>query len=228
MVVKAQTISVLYLKVIRTTILFEAGTYGQFLIRVLNQNDLTAQIHFSTDGLRYVNTTHKRKDHHLIDDDELDSHVTKITFEDSDADLINRNKWTKLPEHLSEQANKTFPGDHNSKLYTIASGKINLLNPKNFFKKIKKEQNLEFKFKYFHYDIIDYTNHMDDLFSKLKIQVSKDYIENSKKIFDIGQESVLRAHDSQNDIIHDGNKLGELYFQKFGNNIHIDNFKKLI
>ena len=61
-----------------------------------------------------------------------------------------------------------------------------------------------------------------------KIQVSKDYIENSKKIFDIGQESVLRAHDSQNDIIHDGNKLGELYFQKFGNNIHIDNFKKLI
>jgi len=212
----------------KTTVLFEAGTYGQFLIKVLNLSLLTEQTHFLLPGITYVNTTPKRADHHLIDDDELDSHVTKITFEDSDSDLINRNKWTKLPEHLDEQANLTFPKDSNSKLYTIACSKINLLDPKNFFKKIKKEQNFEFKFKYFHYDIKNYIIQVDNLFSKLKIKVSKNYLENSKKTFDNSQESIKKAHDIKNDLIHEGNKLGELYFQKFGNNIKKENFQKLI
>tara|TARA_R100000081_G_C4774447_1_gene147668 strand:+ start:108 stop:752 length:645 start_codon:yes stop_codon:yes gene_type:complete len=212
----------------KTTVLFEAGTYGQFLIKVLNLCVLTEQTHFLLPGIIYVNTTPKRADHHLIDDNELDSHVTKITFEDSDSDLINRNKWTKLPEHLDEQANLTFPKDPNSKLYTIACSKINLLDPKNFFKKIKKESNFEFKFKYFHYDITNYTIQVDNLFSKLKIQVAKNYLENSKKTFDKSQESIKKAHDIKNDLIHEGNQLGALYFQKFGNNIQKENFQKLI
>ena len=212
----------------KTTVLFEAGTYGQFLIKVLNLCVLTEQTHFLLPGIIYVNTTPKRVDHHLIDDNELDSHVTKITFEDSDSDLINRNKWTKLPEHLDEQANLTFPKDPNSKLYTIACSKINLLDPKNFFKKIKKESNFEFKFKYFHYDITNYTIQVDNLFSKLKIQVEKNYLENSKKTFDKSQEFIKKAHDFKNDLIHEGNQLGALYFQKFGNNIQKENFQKLI
>ena len=227
MAARARTIFQVYLTVNKTTILFEAGTHGQFLLRILNLTEMSVQTHFDIPK-QYINTTPKRADHHLIDEDRVDGHVTKITFTDADADLINRNKWTKLPKHLEEQADKTFYNNKNAKLFTIACNKINLLNPANIFKKIKNKETLEVNFTNFHTKPTEFTDFFSELFSKLKIKITKDYLEECKSIFDFSQTTIIEAHNKQNDLIHDGNKLGETYFKKFGNIIKTENFQTLI
>ena len=228
MVVKVKIILVHYLTVNKTTVLFEAGTYGQFLLKLLNLTEISITEHFEFPYITYTNTTPKRSDHHLIEEKEIKGHVTKITFDNLDADLINRNKWTKLPEHLEEQANKTFYNDKNAKLFTIACNKINLLSPNNIFKKVASTNTLEVKFKSFHFDIPNFIYYFIDIFSKLNIPITKDYLERSKKNFDISQNNIIEANNKKNDLIHDGNILGQMYFDTFGNNIQTENFQKLI
>ena len=212
----------------KTTVLFEAGTYGQFLLKLLNLTEISITEHFEFPYITYTNTTPKRSDHHLIEEKEIKGHVTKITFDNLDSDLINRNKWTKLPKHLEEQANKAFSNDKNAKLFTIACSKINLLSPNNIFKKVANANTLEVKFKSFHYDITNFIDFFIDIFSKLNIPITKDYLERSKKNFDISQNNIIEANNKKNDLIHDGNILGQMYFDTFGNNIQTENFQKLI
>ena len=196
-------------------------------MRILNLTEISIQTHFDLPK-EYINTTPKRADHHLIDEDYVDGHITKITFTNDDADLINRNKWTKLPEHLKDQANNTFVGNKNAELFTIACNKINLLNPNNIFKKIKNKETLEIKFKTFHLGTIEFVTFFLELFSKLKIKVTKNYLEQCKSMFDISQENILKENNNKNDLIHEGNKLGELYFKTFSNDIKTENFEKLL
>ena len=197
-------------------------------MRILNLTEMSVQTHFDLPK-QYTNTTPKRADHHLIDEDRVDGHITKITFTNDNADLINRNKWMKLPKHLEEQANKTFFNDKNAKLFTIACNKVNLLNPNNIFKKINNKNTVEVKFMDFHLNSTEFINLFLEIFLRLKIKVTKEYIQQSKEIFDISQSQILEAHNQKkNDLIYDGNKLGEIYFKTFGNNIKTENFQKLL
>lgn len=210
---------------VKPTLLFEAGTYGEFTLKILNHVEILPQEHYKQHNLNYIYTTPKRPDHHLIDEDAVTSNIIKITFENSDTDLINRNKWTKVKSQLKELSEKSFPNNPNQELFTMAIGKCNLLNAQNFFKTIKKKSTVEIKFKNFIYKTTTFVENFLEVCDKFKIPVTKKTLVDSHHAFIKGQEQIFTAHEKKNDIIAEANLFGEKYFQKHGlnyNKLHFD------
>jgi len=177
---------------------------------------------------REVKNTHpKRKDHHLIQEEQVDTHTTKITYEKGDENLINRNKWFKLQEHLEEQANLTYPNSKNKKIYTIAINKCNLLDQNNIFRKITRDTTLEIKFKTYLESASKFANIFEQVFEQLRISFNKNLIISSHSNFLKGQEEIFQNHKTGNDIFAEGNILGEKYYQQYGLNFNESNFDKI-
>ena len=218
MVARARTISVLYLKMYnKPTLLYSAGCYGAFCLQMLNLNDVVAAESYHDRPIDYLYTRPNRADHHLIKEEDLDSPIIKITYTDEHADLINRNKWTKVKNHLNEQAAATFPNNKNKELYTMAIHKCNLLDKDNPFKKIVKKDTVEIKFDWFLSDLNTWSSKFKIVFEKFNIPLSGQYLQNCFEIFHKSQEHVFKAHEQKNDLIEESNKLAETYFKNYKN-----------
>ena len=125
--------------IVKTTLLYEAGCYGEFVFRMLNLQEMEAKDRYTATDFTPTFTNKYLGSHHLTEEADIEGHVTKITYSDKHVNLINRNKWTKLKGHLEEQANKTFPNVSNSRLYTIAVNMCNLLSNSSFKQMQKKK-----------------------------------------------------------------------------------------
>jgi hypothetical protein len=201
----------------KPTLLYSAGCYGAFCLQMLNLNKIVANNSYHNQPIDYQYTQHNRPDHHLIKEEEIDCPIIKITYTDEDVDLINRNKWTKVENHLKEQAIATFPNNKNKELYTMAIHKCNLLNNDNQFKKVIKEDTLEIKFNWFLEDFDIWLLKFYKVFETLKIPTNKESLQKYFHVFNKSQEFILKAHKQKNDLIEESNKLATIYFQKYKN-----------
>lgn len=212
----------------KTTLLWAPGTYGEYTLRLLNKNSIPNNVQeYGVLKRQVQNTLPKRADHHLIEEDKVDTHVTKITYKVGDENLINRNKWCKLQEHLEEQSMKTFPNNKNRKVYTIAINKCNLLDSHNIFKKITKKTTLEIKFEWYLEPADKFAENFANIFDQLNIPIQKDELISSHSNFLQGQKEIFDAHKKNNDIFAEGNQLGEKYYQQYGLNFSEINFDKI-
>jgi len=201
----------------KPTLLYSAGCYGAFCLQMLNLNEIIANKSYHNQSTDYQYTQPNRPDHHLIKEEDIDYPIIKITYTDEDVDLINRNKWTKVENHLKEQAIATFPNNKNKELYTMAIHKCNLLNNDNQFKKVIKEDTLEIKFNWFLGDLDIWLLKFYKVFETLKIPTNKEHLQKCFNVFNKSQELILKAHRQKNDLIEESNKLATIYFQKYKN-----------
>tara|TARA_Y100000592_G_scaffold86830_1_gene140610 strand:- start:27 stop:695 length:669 start_codon:yes stop_codon:yes gene_type:complete len=203
----------------KPTILYSAGTYGALLLRILNNANPTVSesYHLHSDYFECKYTMPNREDHHLISEHAIEGDVVKITFTEDDVDLINRNKWTKVVEHLKTQAEKTFPNNPNRNLYTMAIHVCNLLADKQF-KQAEKDDTQIFKFEHFLGCIGTWKNKFNHLFEHYQIPFDVSLIEKHYDCFQKGQENILEKNKKQNDDIHQSYILGKEYFKLYQNN----------
>ena len=227
MVARAKTISVLYLKVNKTTLLYAAGCYGEFTFRFLNQFKTVPSLSYNAHGQSPTFTEKYRGDHHLISEEEIEGHVTKITYTNLDIDLINRNKWTKVKGHLLEQSKKTYPNNKNNEIYAMAIYKCLLLDTNNHFKKIYKEGNLEIKFSWFLENTEQWIKNFSKIFNELKITIKEKTIIEYHDIFFQGQKEILQEHETKNDLVYLSNKIGQLYFDQYKTNFSEKKFDEI-
>ena len=226
---KVPTTSVLYLTVIKTTLIYEAGCYGEFVFNLLNLREIKPEIRYNAHGFDPINTHPFRHDHHLLSENDVKGHVTKITYTDKYIDLINRNKWTKVTGGIENFTSQKFPEHINKTLFAIAIGKINLLDSANKFKKILRADTLEIKFESFFFEKSRWITNFANLLEKLGIKVNISYLEECHTIFSKSQEKLIKFN--KEDTIFLGNKLGDYYYQKHGTNIdqiHMENMLEQI
>jgi hypothetical protein len=198
----------------KPTLLYSAGCYGAFCLQMLNLNEIMPSHSYHNQLTDYRYTQTNRPDHHLINEKDIDSLVIKITYTDDDVDLINRNKWTKVENHLKEQALVTFPNNKNNELYTMAIHKCNLLDKDNQFKKIIRKDTVEIRFSWLFYDLENWLLEFYNIFERLQIPVRHVYLKNCYDIFHMSQAPILKAHQEKNDLIEQSNQLANIYFQK--------------
>jgi hypothetical protein len=211
---------------IRTNLLYPAGCYGEFFFRMLNLKETTESLRYSAD-FKPSNTEEYNGNHHIMNEEDINGHVTKITYTDSDIDLINRNKWTKVKGHLEEQSIKTFPDNPNRELYTMSIYKCDLLDKNNHFKRIEKSSNLEVQFKWFLQSVEQWLINFSDVFKALSIQINENKIKEYYNIFTRSQQKIIEQHDQANDLIAKSNQLGKMYFDRHGNKYSELYFDKL-
>ena len=215
---------------IKTNLLYPAGCYGEFFFRMLNLKETTESLSYDA-HFQPVNTKKYNVNHHIMSEDDINDHVTKITYTESDIDLINRNKWTKVVGHLEEQSIKTFPNNPNRELYTMSIYNCDLLNINNHFRKIEKKSNLEVKFEWFLYSIEQWLINFGKIFETLGIDIEESVIRNFYNVFTNSQKLILEQHKENNDLIAKSNYLGKIYFKKYGNQyneMYFDNVLKEI
>lgn len=201
----------------KPTLLYSAGCYGGFCIQMLNLHKIIPSQAYHERQVNYRYTQKNRPDHHLIDEQNVKSPIIKITYMDQDADLINRNKWTKVDNHLKDQALATFPNSKNKELYTMAIHKCNLLDEHNQFKKIIKQDTIEIKFSWFLLDLEEWLLQFYDIFERCEIPVEQEYLKTCHNIFRTSQEHILKAHQEKKDLIEQSNQLANTYFKKYKN-----------
>jgi hypothetical protein len=200
---------------IKTNLLYPAGCYGEFTFRMLNLKETTSSLSYNA-HIEPVYTEKYNANHHLEKEQNINGHVTKITYTDADIDLINRNKWTKVKGHLEEQAIRTFPDNSNRELYTIAIYKCDLLNQNNHFKKLENPSNLEIKFNWFLSNCENWLFNFGNIFKSLFIPITDNKLEDYYNIFSTSQQSIIKQHQENNDLIAEANIFGEKYFKKYG------------
>ena len=188
-----------------------------FLIQMLNLNQIMPSQSYHTQTINYRYTQPRRPDQHLINEEDVDSLIIKITYTNQNVDLINRNKWTMVENHLKEQALVTFPNNKNNELYTMAIHKCNLLDENNQFKKIIKKDTVEIKFDWFFYDLKSWLLEFYNIFERLQIPVKQVYLKNCYDILHISQAPILKAQQEKDDLIEQSNQLANIYFQKYKN-----------
>jgi hypothetical protein len=211
----------------KTTLLYTAGSNGEFTFRFLNQFKINPNISYTAWDEPPKFTEKYRGDHHLIREEDVDGHVTKITYNDENIDLINRNKWTKVKGHLEEQSKKTYPNNKNNEIYTMAIYKCLLLDKNNHFKKIYKENNIEIKFSWFFQSFKDWMKNFSNVFEKLNIPTKEEIILEYYNAFNVGQKEILDKHNRSNDLIFLSNKLGQNYFEKYQTNFSEQKFDEI-
>ena len=216
---------------IKTNLLYPAGCYGEFFFRMLNLQETKESLRYFWGNFKPNNTEDFNGNHHIMNEKDINGHVTKITYTDNDIDLINRNKWTKVVGHLEEQANRTFPNNPNRELYTMSIYKCDLLNINNHFRKIEKKSNLEVKFKWFLQSMEQWLINFGEIFKTLGIDIEESVIANFYNVFTNSQKSIFEQHKKNNDLIARSNYLGKIYFKKYGNQyneMYFDNVLKEI
>jgi hypothetical protein len=207
-------------------LLFTAGSYGHLLLRILNHvPPLVAENYHETKyEVKYTKTI--MGDHHLRNENSLENPVIKITYRDQDVNLINRNKWTKVRNHLEEQSNKTYPDSPNRQIYTMAIHVCELLGP-NHFKKILNDSTIEFKFSYFHESLEVWRYQFNRLYDIFKIPKNDLLVSQYYDNFLEGQSSILEKHKEDNDDIAESFRLGKEYYRLYNNDYSLIRFDSL-
>jgi hypothetical protein len=211
----------------KPTVLYSAGTYGAYLLHVLNHNKIPISEAFHPHSIEYKYTNHNFKNHHLTLEQQVNTPVIKITYDNNDISLINRNKWTKVKGHLEEQSKKTYPNNINKELYTMAIHICLLLDENNHFRRLDNKNNFEFKFNWFLTDSETWLKNITNCCKRFNIAIDETYFVDSHKNFLQGQQDILKKHKENNDIIAKSNKLGNLYFLKHKTNFDEKEFNKL-
>jgi hypothetical protein len=215
------------------TINYFGGSYGSFVKAFLTGNLILDHINLD------VNNFHATPNKSLLlnikktHDNELQSDESnlKITYNQEHIDLISRNLWNKLPEHLIEKTNDLFRNyeidiDYDKKkIITIAFYKNKLLHGLEDWNKILKQLTIKLPFDYFLTGKQNWLNVWKKLFEQLGIETVDQYIIDAYDIFNHTQKSLINEHNfyknlewSKQDMIGKGNHIGELYFQKHSQN----------
>jgi hypothetical protein len=204
-------------------ILFTAGSYGHLLTRIINHvPPLVAENYHETEyGTKYTNIC--MDDHHLVDETTIDGPVIKITYEDNDVSLINRNKWTKVRGHLQEQSEKTYPKSPNKQIYTMAIHVCELLGP-NHFKKVLNDKTVEFKFSHFHDSLEVWQNEFNRVYDQFKIPKNELLVTQYYNNFQKGQSSIMKKHLANADDIAESFRLGKKYYSLHKRNYNLAMF----
>ena len=212
----------------KPTVLYSAGTYGAYLLRVLNHNVIRASEAYHHSVIFYKYTQKNFNQHHTVKEGEIDTPVIKITYDDDDISLINRNKWTKVKGHLEEQSQKMFPNNPNKELYIMAVHICLLLNPNNHSRYLEKNNNFEFKFKWFLSGIDIWLKKIMRCCERFNIPYNEQYFTESHKKFLVGQQDILDKNNENNDLIAKSKKIGDLYFKKYHLHFRENLFDKLL
>lgn len=208
-------------------VIYTAGSYGNQVLRVLNKNP--AQKVLTYDGLEaeYKHTRPTFAEHHLSTEDSVEPPIVKVTYGDNDISIINRNKWTKVAEHLEEQADKTFPGNINRQLYTMAIHVCNLLDENNHFRLIQKTDTVEFKCETFRQNLDAWVTNFKKVEETFNIPHDADHIASHYQTFQIAQQKIFEDERTSNDDIAKSFKLGKIYYQKYKNNYNVNYFNEI-
>lgn len=201
----------------KPTLLYTAGSYGAFLLFVLNQNEITVGESYHNKAIVYRNTNENIDNHHLIDENVVGHKVIKITYQDNDISLINRNKWHKVTGHLESQASATFPNNPNKELYTMAIHVCNLLDKNNHFRAMQNNQNIEFKFEWFLQDFDSWVSTFGKTFQKMQVAMDLNLLRSQFDAFNQSQRAILQAEQNANDLISRSYSLAKKYFSKYNN-----------
>lgn len=214
------------------------GSYGNFVHTFITGNLLKDNIHLlennfhkNTKSSAVFNISKTHDNEQLSDEFNL-----KITYEKHHIDLISRNVWSKIPDHLKEKTDELFQYceddiDYVEKsIITIAFYKNKLCNGLKDWNKILKQSTLELPMFYFFTDVEYWLLNWKKLFQNLAVKATDQYIIDAYHIFNQTQKSLIEQHNlyenvewSKQDIIGKGNHLGELYYHKHSqNNIPID------
>ena len=211
----------------KPTLLYTAGSYGGLLSRIINNAPpLIAETYHSKNlDLQYTLPT--RNDHHLVSENDIEGRVIKITYDNNDISLINRNKWHKVKDHLLEQSNRSYPNNPNKEIYTMAIHVCDLLGA-TLFKSIEKKETIEFKFKFFTQDLSAWKYQFGKIHNTLRIPFNNLTIAEHYDCFQKGQEIILNKHRDDNDDIAKSYKLGKKYYSVHHNHYNEDYFNQLI
>ena len=204
-------------------ILFTAGSYGHLLTRIINHvPPLVAENYHETDyDVKYTKSI--MGDHHLVDETTINGPVIKITYEDNDVSLINRNKWTKVRDHLQEQSEKTYPTSPNKQIYTMAIHVCELLGP-NHFKKVLNDQTVEFKFSHFHDSLEVWQKEFSRVYDLFEIPRNELLVIQYYDNFQKGQSSIMSKHLADADDIAESFRLGKKYYSLHNRNYDVSMF----
>ena len=197
--------------------LFTAGSYGHLLTRILNHVPplLAENYHETIYDVKYTKKVSAY--HHLVDETTIKGPVVKIIYEDDDVGLINRNKWTKVRNHLQQQSEKTFPNSPNKEIYTMAINVCNLLGP-NHFKEILDNKTIGFKFSYFLDSIEVWHQQFNILFDAFEIPRNNLLVTQYYNNFQKSQSSIMEKHLADNDDIAESFRLGKNFYNLYGKN----------
>ena len=209
-------------------VIYTAGSYGNQVLRILNKNP--AQKVLTYDGLQaeYQYTRPTFGGHHTSTEDDVEPPVIKVTYDDNDISLINRNKWTKVAEHLEGQANNTFPNSPNKKLYTMAIHVCNLLDTNNHFRSIQNKSTMEFPCATFRQNDSVWIENFKEIEEKFKIPHDPAHIISHYTTFQSAQQQLIHDETQASDDIAKSYELGKLYYQKHKNNYNIDYFDNVL
>ena len=213
----------------KATLLYTAGSYGSFLLNILNKNEISPSEYYHDKHIDYKFTNGNIYNHHLLKEHDLTNTVIKITYTDNDISLINRNKWHKVQNHLQEQSLKTFPNNKNKELYSMAIHVCNLLDKNNHFRKIENYNNIEVKFNWFLEDFNSWLKNFGNVFKKLDIPFDSSLLERQHIIFNKSQQNILKQEKYGNDLISKSYKLAKKYFLKYNteySEMYFDNIYK--
>ena len=204
-------------------ILFTAGSHGHLLTRIINHvPPLVAENYHETEyEVKYTKSV--MGDHHLVDETTIDGPVIKITYEDNDVSLINRNKWTKVRDHLQEQSEKTYPESPNKEIYTMAIHVCELLGP-NHFKKILNDQTVEFKFSHFHDSLEVWQSGFGKIYDQFEIPSNELLVTEYYDNFQKGQSLIMSKYLEDTDDIAESFRLGKKYYSLHNKNYDLSMF----
>ena len=217
--------------VFKPTILYTAGSYGGLLVRIINNAPplIAETYHLENWNLQYTLPARRvfvGNDHHLVFENKIEGPIIKITYDNDDISLINRNKWHKIKNHLLEQANKTYPNNPNKKIYTMSIHVCDLLGS-TLFKSIEKKETSEFKFKFFTQNLSVWKYQFGKLHDTLGIPLNNLALAEHYDCFQKGQEIILKKHRDDNDDIAKSYKLGKKYYSIHHNKYNEDYFNQL-
>ena len=204
-------------------ILFTAGSFGSLLTRIINHvPPLVAENYHDTKyAVKY--TKGVMSDHHLVDETTINGPVIKITYEDNDVSLINRNKWTKVRGHLQQQSEKTYPESPNKEIYTMAIHVCELLGP-NHFKKVLNDHTVEFKFSHFYDSLEVWQNEFNRVYDQFEIPKNEFLVTQYYENFQKGQSSIMNNHIADADDIAESFRLGKKYYSLYKSNYGLSMF----
>ena len=211
---------------IKTTLIYEAGCYGEFTFNLLNLQDIKPGTRYNAHTFTPTYTGDFLTNHHLVKEHEVSGHITKITFENKHVDLINRNKWTKVTGGMEHFTSQSFPEHTNKSILAIAIGKINMLNENNHFKSMENKDNLELKLDNFFLDCEEWILSFGNMLDVLKIPHQPQYLRKCYDTFMISQEKILNS--KSNDEIGLGNLLGQFYFERYGTDVNQVRLEKML
>jgi len=209
---------------------FVPGGYGHFLEGLLNK---TLKVHEDNlSDFHWIDKTYSdivfEKTHDM--EKESDEFHIKVTFNESNVDLINRNKWIKWPQNFEQSKQEAFPNSNNideitKEIVTKSHFRSYLLKDMDNWNKKVNEQTITIPFNFFLLKKEEWIMEASKIYDRCQIDYDIDYVQKAYSIFQNTQSTIL-TDDHENklkewkdkDTIEKSNIISDFYFHRFFKN----------